>query len=252
MTRSNGPEQQPNFTYSHGAVIRGDSTRKQIALVFTGDEFADGGWYIPDILKRDDIRASFFFTGNFYRNPAFKNIIRNLKANGHYLGPHSDQHLLYCSWENRDSLLVTRSEFTQDLNDNYTAMAGLGISREEARIFLPPYEWYNETIAGWTRDMGVRLVNFTPGTISHADYTTPEMKNYRSSADIYESITRFEQTSPSGLNGFILLLHMGTGQSRTDKMYYRLSELISYLQRKKYELVKIDELLHTNQTATTL
>src|SRR5204863_1056345 len=29
------------FSYSYGAIIRGDSTQKKIALVFTGDEFAD-------------------------------------------------------------------------------------------------------------------------------------------------------------------------------------------------------------------
>ncbi|HET9430160.1 MAG TPA: glycoside hydrolase family 9 protein, partial [Chitinophagaceae bacterium] len=30
------------FSYSHGGIVRGDSTRKSIALVFTGDEFGDG------------------------------------------------------------------------------------------------------------------------------------------------------------------------------------------------------------------
>jgi len=25
---------------------------------------------------------------------------------GHYVGPHSEQHLLYCDWEQRDSLKV--------------------------------------------------------------------------------------------------------------------------------------------------
>src|SRR5204862_1717010 len=29
-------------SYSHGAIVRGDSTQKKIALVFTGDEFAEG------------------------------------------------------------------------------------------------------------------------------------------------------------------------------------------------------------------
>ena len=37
---------------SHGGIIRGDTTIKKIALVFTGDEFADGGNYIAKILTR--------------------------------------------------------------------------------------------------------------------------------------------------------------------------------------------------------
>ncbi len=34
------------------AVTRGDNTKKQISLVFTGDEFADGGEYIARELKK--------------------------------------------------------------------------------------------------------------------------------------------------------------------------------------------------------
>jgi len=34
----------------HGAIIRGDLSKKQIALVFTGDEFADGGGIFIEIL----------------------------------------------------------------------------------------------------------------------------------------------------------------------------------------------------------
>lgn len=48
------------FTYTHGAITRGDSTQKQVALVFTGDEFADGGFFIADILKQEKANASFF------------------------------------------------------------------------------------------------------------------------------------------------------------------------------------------------
>jgi hypothetical protein len=33
-------------------VTRGDNTKKQISLVFTGDEFADGGDYIAHELKK--------------------------------------------------------------------------------------------------------------------------------------------------------------------------------------------------------
>src|SRR3546814_970846 len=69
---------------------------------------------------------------------------------GHYLGSHSDKHLLYCDWANRDSLLVTRAEFERDLADSYDALAAFGVNKEQARYFLPPYEWYNDTIASWT------------------------------------------------------------------------------------------------------
>ncbi|WP_233509403.1 glycoside hydrolase family 9 protein [Pedobacter chinensis] len=230
-----------NKTYSLGANIRGDSTIKKISLVFTGDEFADGGEKILKTLDEEKVKASFFLTGNFYRNPKYKALIKKLKLKGHYLGPHSDRHLLYCDWNNRDSLLISKSEFDRDLNSNYAAMANFGIRKSEAGYFLPPYEWYNETIANWTKEQGIKLINFTPGTRSNADYTYPEMgKSYRSSNEIFKSITDFNDKNPSGLNGFYLLLHIGTDPRRTDKFYDRLPELIHYLKKDGYQLTRID------------
>lgn len=225
------------------AIIRGDSTQKKLAIVFTGDEFADGGAFISKTLEQNKVKASFFFTGRFYRNPAFKKTIQQLKANGNYLGAHGNEHLLYCDWVNRDSLLVTQPQFSDDLKKNYEELNRFGLTHVAAKYFLPPYEWYNDSIAAWTKEMGLQLVNYTPGTLSHADYTTPADKNYRSSGAIYKSITNYEQSHLTGLNGFILLLHTSTNAKRTDKFYYRLPQLIQWLKGKGYELVRIDELL---------
>ena len=109
------------------------------------------------------------------------------------------------------------------------------------QYFLPPYEWYNDTIAAWTKEMGLQLINYSPGTKSNADYTTPGMKNYRSSDEIYNSIIQLEESK--GLNGFILLLHIGTDPRRTDKFYFKLNELIQTLKRKGYSFKRADELL---------
>lgn len=232
-----------NFSYNHGAIIRGDSTKKNIALVFTGHEFAEGGDFINQALKKEKVSASFFFTGDFYRNEKFKNTITTLKTNGHYTGAHSDKHLLYCDWGKRDSLLVSKQQFRFDLADNYTAMAGNHINVTKAGFFLPPYEWYNDSIAIWTEGLKLQLVNYTPGTLSHADYTTDKDKNYRSSETIYNSIINYEQSHSSGLNGFILLMHIGAGPGRTDKFYKRLPELLQYLKQKGYHFQRVDELL---------
>lgn len=229
-------------TYVKGAQIRGDTSVRQLALVFTGDEFADGGKTIARVLRLHKLKASFFLTGRFLRNPAFSPIVQQLRREGHYIGPHSDQHLLYCDWKNRDSLLVTKAQFTADLKANYRALGRFGIQRSKSLFFLPPYEWYNDSIAVWTQTAGLRLINYTPGTLSHADYTTPDAPNYRNSASILQSIRAYEQRNPSGLNGFILLLHIGTDPARTDKLYDHLDELLTELEQKKYRIVPLKNL----------
>jgi hypothetical protein len=87
------------------------------------------------------------------------------------------------------------------------------------------------------------LVNFTPGTRSNADYTGEADKNFVSTKAIFESIVRQEQQDPHGLNGFILLLHIGSGPGRADKFPARFGELLDYLAGKGYQFVRVDELL---------
>ena len=227
----------------HGAITRGDISKKQIALVFTGDEFADGGTIIADVLKKNNVKASFFLTGNFYRTPAFNSVIRRLKSDGHYLGAHSDRHLLYADWTKRDSLLVTKKQFMKDLNKNYKRMKAFGVRKTDAPYFLPPYEWYNKSIARWTAEMDLTLVNFSPGTRSAADYTYPGMSNYKTSEEIYNSVMNYEKEEPTGLNGFILLTHIGSDNRRPDKFYLKLDELINALKDKGYSLTTLQQLL---------
>jgi len=235
--------QQHNFTYSYGAIIRGDSTKKNIAFVFTCDQFAEGGSFVADALQQEKIKASFFFTGRFWNDAKIKKVIQRLTRDGHLVGPHSDRHLLYCDWKKRDSLLVTRDNFTNDLLFNLDKLHSVGVNTLQKNYFLPPYEWYNDSIAEWTSALGLQLINNTPGTLSHADYTTTNDKNYRSSDLIYNSILDYEKSHPAGLNGFILLMHIGAGPNRSDKFYKHLPGLIKYLKAKGYKFQRVDQLL---------
>jgi peptidoglycan/xylan/chitin deacetylase (PgdA/CDA1 family) len=69
------------------------------------------------------------------------------------------------------------------------------------------------------------------------------MPEYLASRTIYDRILAYEEKDPNGLNGFILLIHVGTDPERTDKLYLMLEDLIRDLKAKGYALVRIDELL---------
>ena len=227
-----GKKSYRNLIFDHGGIIRTDTTQKVIHLIFSGHEFADGSEAIIETLNKQNVKASYFFTGNFIKT--FPGLITKLKDDGHYIGPHSDKHLLYNDWTNRDSLLVSKDEFLEDLRSNYLILESLGIKKEESAIFLPPYEWYNDSIAVWAKEYGVGVINFTPGTTSNADYTIPSMgKQYRSSEKIYKHVLDFEEKNT--LNGVILLVHIGTHPERTDKFYNKLDCLINELKSMGYK-----------------
>jgi endoglucanase len=230
-----------NITMVKGAIVRMDTTKRDIYLCFTAHEFTDGFNFITETLREHNIKASFFFTGDFCRTPSNKNIIVRLLADGHYIGAHSDKHLLYCSWEKRDSLLVTKNDFISDIDRNYKELDRLGIPKNKARIFLPPYEWYNDSIATWTRQEGLKLVDNSSGTVTNQDWTFPEKgKRYFSSDSLMKNLLEYETSK--GMHGYILLIHPGTDPRRTDKFYLHLDPVLKYLESKNYTFHSFSEI----------
>jgi peptidoglycan/xylan/chitin deacetylase (PgdA/CDA1 family) len=234
------------WTFIEGGVIRGDTSKKQLALIFTGGDFGEGSIHILDVLKRRHVRSGMFVTGDFLRKPELQPALKRMVAEGHYLGPHSDSHSLYCAWEDRARTLVTREFFQTDLRKNIDDLRKLGAldDRDTPVYFIPPYEWYNAEQTRWAREMGILLFNFTPGSGSNRDWAPEDHKSFAPSQKIFDDILAYEQKDPHGLSGFILLLHLGSG--RQDKMFLLLDPLIEELEKRGYEFVRIDELLRVN------
>ncbi len=233
-------ESRPDDLYdSQGAMIRRGSSSKNIYLLFSADEHGEGFGHILDVLARRGAGGSFFLTGNFLRNKGYRATVRRIISEGHYVGPHSDGHLLYVPWDNRDTLLVTREQFNDDLRRNMSELRRAGLKGEEPRWFLPPYEWYNRAITRWSDAMGMTLINLTPGTATNADYTVPGQPGYRSSDQLINQLEAFEAASPGGLNGAFILIHPGTDPERTDKLWMRLDEIITRYQEKGYQFKRL-------------
>lgn len=238
---------QPKKAHSfiHGAAVRGDSTKKEVALVFTADEFGEGLSVICKTLHANKIKGSLFFTGRFFRNASFRPYINQLQRRGHYIGPHSDEHLLYNDWVKRDSLLVSRDSFLVDLANNIAAMKALSLPAYPDHFFIPPYEWWNDSITVWSKAAGFRLFSFTPGMRTAADYTYPEMGvSYKSSQWILDWLKDLLTKSPQKLYGAIILVHAGTDPRRPDKLYDRLQEMITMFRLNGFAFRRVDELLN--------
>jgi endoglucanase len=83
----------------------------------------------------------------------------------------------------------------------------------------------------------------TPGTRASADYTGESDERFVTSQVILDDILDRERTDRHGLNGFLLLMHIGAGPGRQDKFHHRFGELLDALAARGYTFVRVDELL---------
>ncbi|WP_428306274.1 polysaccharide deacetylase family protein [Lacipirellula sp.] len=227
---------------SEGGVIRGDVKAKRLSLIFTGDEFGESAEPILETLRERGVSGGFFLTGNFVRDKRLRPLVARMVEEGHYMGPHSDSHPLYAPWGDRQRSLVTADFFKDDLQKNIDGLREAGaLAAGTPVLFVPPYEWYNAEHAAWSGEMGVGLINFTPGSGSNRDYAREGDRVFVPSQKILDDILAYEQKNPHGLNGFVLLLHLGSG--RRDPFHPQLGTLCDKLSRRGYEFVRVDELL---------
>jgi peptidoglycan/xylan/chitin deacetylase (PgdA/CDA1 family) len=227
---------------TYGAIIRGDVTTKKLALIFTGDEFGESTEPILETLKQRRIKASFFVTDNFLRQSLLRHHIARAIAEGHYIGPHSDSHPLYAAWDDRDKSLVTEEFFDKDLQKNIASLRAIGaLGKSQPIYFIPPYEHYNRDQFRWSQKLGVTLFNFTSGSGSNRDYTKESDPRFVGAKKIYDDILAYERKDPHGLNGFILLMHLGSG--RKDPLHPLLGSLCDELSKRGYQFERVDKLL---------
>lgn len=113
----------------------------------------------------------------------------------------------------------------------------MGINPAGVRWFMPSFEHYNTETVRVSAAMGLEVVAPTPGILTRADYTTPDMASYRSSEALTGQLMDVE--AKEGLNGALVLIHPGTEDGRTDKLYDRLEEIIVHLKQKGYTFKRL-------------
>jgi len=241
ITEGYADMQEKTLEKRQGAICRVDRSSKEMSLVFTGGEFGESLETILNELKARNLKAAFFFTGHFFQIEAHHPLIRRIVDEGHYLGPHSDEHLLLASWED-EKTLVTKEQFTADLEKNIERCVEYGFKREDIRYWIPPYEHCNEEICGWSDELGMTMINFTRGTLSHTDYAPEGDRSFRPTEVVLQSIREYPEKDEDGYNGFLLLMHVGAGK-RVDKLHPHFAEIVDFLIAQGQQIVRVDELV---------
>jgi peptidoglycan/xylan/chitin deacetylase (PgdA/CDA1 family) len=234
------------YTFNHGA-----RHLKLVSLTFDGGSFANAADDILDTLKSRHVRASMFLTGNFVRrNPA---LTRRMTLEGHDMGNHTDRHPRLTTWA-RDRTQTTLPEVSRTMLATELHRANATFKRVTGRdldpIWRAPYGERNRQICLWAQEAGYLHVGWGQGRTWRENLDTNDWvpnehtPGYHSPREVYEKIMRRAEQKPHGINGGIVLLHLGTVRKEPEKQVHLiLGRLIDGLRERGYRIVPVTELL---------
>jgi peptidoglycan/xylan/chitin deacetylase (PgdA/CDA1 family) len=230
-------------------VVRGNPRVPAIAFTFDGGDDANVAGEILDSLRTRGVRSTVFLTGQFIRR--HPDIVRRIVMEGHEVGNHLDTHphLTTYGQDRRQRTLpgVTREFLHDQFRRAEEGLRGL-TGHHMAPFWRAPFGEHNGEIRAWAAEIGYRHISWTRGAGAAEDLDTRDWvadrssRSYRSREEIVDRLLAFGQGRPEGLNGGIVLMHLGTNR-RSDRPHEALPKILATLQGRGYRLVNVSELL---------
>jgi chitin deacetylase len=186
---------------------------KVIALTFDDGPWPESTVQVLDILKQNNIKATFFVIGQNVKN--YPDLLKRVVAEGHIIGNHTWHH-----WYHFMNPQAAAYEIDHTTNLIYQTT---GV---KTNLFRPPGGIMHNGVAAYARNNKYALIMWSSDSVDYSHPTVPKLIN-----------NVFRQAKPGG----IVLMHDGGGnRSRTVQA---LPEIIASFRKQGYSFVTIPELL---------
>lgn len=191
-----------------------DTEEKKVALSFDAAWGNEDTQQILDILKKNDVRVTFFMTGGWVGS--YPDDVKAISDAGHDLGNHSENH------KNMSGL--SEEEKTKELLSVHEKVKEL--TGKEMQLFRPPYGDYDDRVILNAKENGYYTIQWSVDSLDWKDYGIDS---------IIDTVLNHEELK----NGAIILCHNGAKYTAD-----ALEALITGLKDKGYEIVPISELIY--------
>jgi len=193
-----------------------DSQHKAIALTFDDGPWPKTTTQILEILKKNNIKATFFWVGRYLQ--AYPDIGKQVAAAGHAIGNHTWNHQYLKYNEEGAAREIDR---TSSLIEKLTGI--------QTSIFRPPGGILNNGLAAYAKKKNYTVVMWSADSLDWRALTESLMDNVMRQAK----------------SGGIVLMHDGGGnRARTVKA---LPDIIARLRKEGYIFVTVPELLQMQE-----
>lgn len=218
-TTQNGIRSMEKKVYFNGSAKEG----KQVALTFDDGPDAIVTPKILDILKENEIKATFFLLGD--RAEAHPEIARRIVEEGHAIGNHSWSHPNFKELS-MDEAMKQVMDTQEELND---------IIGYRPSLFRPPYGALDEDKVEAIQNKDLAIVNWSVDTMDWSGVPAQEIMRII-----------HNQLKPGG----IILQHSANGQNHLANTIEALTLLIPDLKNQGYSFVTVPDLLHLPESQT--
>jgi peptidoglycan/xylan/chitin deacetylase (PgdA/CDA1 family) len=233
------------LTFNNGAVVK-----PLVALTFDGGSWDNAAMEILDTLHSRNVKATMFLTGEFIRK--YPDLTRRLVTEGHEVGNHmmDHKHLTSYSVDQTQNLLSSISpQIVADQLRTAEKLFHKITQSDFAPIWRAPYGEYNATLCKWALSCGYLHVGWRQGrtwrqNLDSNDWIPNEEEpGYKKPQEVLDKIINIAQTKPYGINGGIILMHLGTERLQKEaRVHTILGILIDTLQSQGYSFVKISDM----------
>ncbi len=189
--------------------------KKQIALTFDGAWGNEDTATLLDILERQEVTATFFFTGGWISK--YPEDVKTILSKGHEVGNHSENHKQMSKLSKEQC-----KEEIQIVHNKVKELTGLDMT-----VFRPPFGDYNDTVIQAANELGYHVIQWDVDSLDWKDYGCDS---------IIHTVTNHKHLG----NGSIILMHNGAKYTKD-----ALEEMIIKLKEHGYEFVKVSELIYT-------
>jgi peptidoglycan-N-acetylglucosamine deacetylase len=187
--------------------------QKVIALTFDDGPWPESTAQVLNILKENNIKATFFVVGQNVKN--YPDLVKRVIAEGHAIGNHTWHHWYHYMNQQAAAYEV---DHTTDLIYKTTGV--------KTNLFRPPGGIMHNGVAAYARKNKYALIMWSSDSLDYSRLTVPKLIN-----------NVFRLAKPGG----IVLMHDGGG-NRT-KTVEALPEIITGFRKQGYSFVTIPELL---------
>ena len=190
-----------------------DSKEKVVALSFDAAWGNEDTQRILDILKENDVKATFFMTGEWVEK--YPEDVKKIAKDGHALGNHSQNH--------KKMSEISAEECKEEIMAVHNKVKEL--TGVEMEVFRPPYGDYDDKLVDVSYEVGYYPIQWSIDSL--------DWKNYGVNS-IIDTVVNHKALD----NGGIILMHNGSRYTAD-----ALQGVIDGLNKKGYTFVTIPELI---------